>query len=189
MELAVTTSPGLDELSAEELAVRAQGGSEACFAELVARHRPALVAFLARRLSRPADADDVAQETFLRAYRNLDRYDPARRFATWLYAIGKNVAANHARAEVRRGSLERAAAPSAGQAAGAPARGEDAGPDGAAMWARARAALGAEVYRALWLRYARDLSVREIAAELGRSSVSVKVMLFRARRKLLEETP
>jgi DNA-directed RNA polymerase specialized sigma24 family protein len=44
-----------------------------------------------------------------------------------------------------------------------------------------------DAYRALWLRYAQGLNVREIASALGRSSVAIKVMLFRARRRLLQE--
>jgi DNA-directed RNA polymerase specialized sigma24 family protein len=47
--------------------------------------------------------------------------------------------------------------------------------------------LGDDSYRALWLRYSQELSVGEVARELGRSVVATKVMLFRARRKLLQE--
>src|SRR4029079_13455382 len=63
---------------------------------------PELFALSPRRLADAADAEDAAQETFLRAYDHLDRYDPTRPFATWLFAIGKNVAANHAIARTRR---------------------------------------------------------------------------------------
>ena len=94
------------EVSAEELAVRARDGSRVSFDELVVRYRPRLVAFLARRLADAADAEDVAQETFVRVYDHLDRYDPARPFSTWLFAIGKNVAANHAIARTRRDARE-----------------------------------------------------------------------------------
>src|SRR5882757_4667543 len=73
-------------ISAEELAVRARDGSRVSFDELVVRYRPRLVAFLTRRLGDAAEAEDVAQETFLRAYDHLDRYDPARPFSTWLFA-------------------------------------------------------------------------------------------------------
>jgi RNA polymerase sigma factor (sigma-70 family) len=174
----------LADLSVDDLAARAQGGDEACFQELVARLRDPLTAFLARRLDRRADADDAAQETFLRAYRHIDRYDPARRFSTWLYAIGKNVAADHRAADRRRSDLERRSAPSEVSAeAPAPAVQTDADE----VWRAARRVLSEDAYRALWLRYAGDLSIVEIARELGRSVVSVKVMLFRARKKLLQE--
>jgi RNA polymerase sigma-70 factor (ECF subfamily) len=165
--------------SAEELAVRARDGSRGSFDELVVRYRPRLVAFLARRLADAADAEDVAQETFLRAYDHLDGYDPARPFSTWLFAIGKNVAANHALARTRRHAHEQDSRPLEGTVDGA-AGGSD-------LWRRAAAILGPDTYRMLWLCYAQGLTVREIATELGRSSVAVKVMLFRARRRLLQE--
>jgi RNA polymerase sigma-70 factor (ECF subfamily) len=167
--------------SAEELAARARDGSRISFDELVVRYRPQLVAFLARRLRDAADAEDVAQETFLRAYDHLDRYDPARPFSTWLFAIGKNVAANHAIARTRRDVREHDSRPPDA----------DVGADGSAaasdLWQRAAQVLRPAPYRVLWLRYAQGMTVGEIATELGRSSVAIKVMLFRARRRLLQE--
>jgi RNA polymerase sigma-70 factor (ECF subfamily) len=173
------SKPRTAAISAEELAVRARAGSRISFDELVTRYRPRLVAFLARRLADAADAEDVAQETFLRAYDRLDHYDPARPFSTWLFAIGKNVAANHAIARSRRDARDRDSRP-----ADAASAGDAAASD---LWQRAAAILSADAYRMLWLRYAQGLTVREIATELDRSSVAVKVMLFRARRRLLQE--
>lgn len=164
-------------ISAEELAVRARDGSRVSFDELVVRYRPSLVAFLSRRLASAADAEDVAQETFLRAYDRLDTYDPARPFQTWLFAIGKNLAANHAVAASRRDARHANSRPAA-------AAGEAPASD---LWQRARTLLSPDAYRMLWLRYAQGLTVREIATELDRSSVAVKVMMFRARRRLLQE--
>lgn len=177
--------------SAEELAVRAREGSRVSFDELVTRYRPRLVAFVARRLADPADAEDVAQETFLRAYDRLAQYDPSRPFATWLFAIGKNVATNHAIARSRRDARDRGSRPAdgAGEVAAEVAAGAaiDDGAGASDLWQRARAILSPDAYRMLWLRYAQGLTVREVAAELDRSSVAVKVMLFRARRRLLQE--
>ncbi|HSR98733.1 MAG TPA: sigma-70 family RNA polymerase sigma factor [Kofleriaceae bacterium] len=172
--------------SAEELAARARDGSRISFDELVVRYRPQLVAFLARRLGDPADAEDVAQETFLRAYDHIDRYDPTRPFATWLFAIGKNVAANHATARTRRDAREKdgGAAASASASASAGASIDDAA---GGLWQRAANVLRPGPYRVLWLRYAQGMTVGEIARQLGRSSVAIKVMLFRARRRLLQE--
>lgn len=169
-------------ISAEELAVRARAGSRISFDELVVRFRPQLIAFLSRRLASAADAEDVAQETFVRAFDHLDRYDPARPFATWLFAIGKNVAANHAVARTRRDAREHQAARPDGAAA--TTTDDHAASD---VWQRAARALAPGPYRVLWMRYAQGMTVAEIASELGRSSVAIKVMLFRARRRLLQE--
>jgi RNA polymerase sigma-70 factor (ECF subfamily) len=178
-DMTTAPEPADAAISDEELAARARDGNRGSFDELVVRCRPRLVAFLARRLGDAADAEDVAQETFLRAYDHLDRYDPARPFATWLFAIGKNVAANHAVARTRRDAREHEA------------RAIDGAVDDSAatsdLWQRAAEVLRPDGYRVLWLRYAQGLTVREIAGELGRSSVAIKVMLFRARRRLLQE--
>jgi RNA polymerase sigma-70 factor (ECF subfamily) len=170
----------VDDCSLEDLATRAQRGDVASFEQLVMRLRAPLVAFLARRLTVPNDADDVAQETFNRAYRNLASYDPTRKFSTWLFAIGKHAASNFARAQQRREQLERRIEPDAEPATASADQGSE-------TWQRARKLLGDDAYRALWLRYARDFTVREVARELGKTVVGTKVMLFRARAKLLEE--
>ena len=171
-------------ISAEELAVRARDGSRVSFDELVLRYRPRLVAFLTRRLADAAEAEDVAQETFLRAYDHLDRYDPARQFSTWLFAIGKNVATNHAIAKRRRDARHENSRPAG---ADSPAPLATSAPATSDLWQRAAAILSPAAYRVLWLRYAQGLTVREIATEIDRSSIAIKVMLFRARRRLLQE--
>jgi RNA polymerase sigma-70 factor (ECF subfamily) len=176
----------LADLSAEDLASRAQGGDQACFDELARRLRAPLTAFLTRRLPSAADADDVVQETLLRAYRHLDRYDPSRRFSTWLFAIGKNVASNHRASQRRRADLERRGSAEAAITAVPAAPAAVSGPSDE-IWRTAERVLGAEAYRALWLRYADEMSVRDVARLLGRTVVSTKVMLFRARKKLLQE--
>jgi RNA polymerase sigma-70 factor, ECF subfamily len=179
MTVMTQPKPPTAEVSAENLAVRAREGSRGSFDELVVRYRPRLVAFLARRLADAADAEDVAQETFLRAYDRLDGYDPARSFSTWLFAIGKNVAANHALARTRRHAHEQDSQPLDGTVEGAAGDSD--------LWKRAATILGPDAYRMLWLCYAQGMTVREIATELGRSSIAVKVMMFRARRRLLQE--
>jgi len=168
------------EVSLEDLAVRAQRGDRASFDELVTRVRPPLVAFLARRVPAPSDADDVAQETLARAYKHLASYDPARKFSTWLFAIGKNTAINYRVAQQRRERVEGEVEPVVADTPSA-----DASDD--PIWQTARRVLTEQAYRALWLRYARDLEIREVARELGKSVVGTKVLLFRARGKLLKE--
>jgi RNA polymerase sigma-70 factor (ECF subfamily) len=164
--------------SSEELAVRARAGSRGSFDELVVRHRPRLVAFLTRRVANSAEVEDLAQETFLRAFDHLDRYDPSRPFLTWLFAIGKNVAINHGVAQSRREARH--------ERGGAMEIAVEAGEAGD-LWPRAAAVLSPAAYQILWLRYAKGLTVREIATQLARSSVAIKVTLFRARRRLLQE--
>ena len=69
--------------SDEDLARDAQGGSMSAFEELARRFQTPLVGFLHRRFPSFRDAEDVAQETLIRAYRSLDKYHPGRPFRTW----------------------------------------------------------------------------------------------------------
>jgi len=175
----------LYELSDDELAARAQRGDAGCFEELVARLQGPLARFLGRRLDRVSDVDDAVQETFLRAYHSLHQYNSDRRFTTWLFAIGKNVAASQRDSARRRTMREESQTAVPAEVVSGP----EARAEAIALWQTAARVLGDDAYRAMWLRYAQDLSVREVARELGRSVVATKVMLFRARNKLLEENP
>jgi RNA polymerase sigma-70 factor, ECF subfamily len=87
-----------------ELVEKAKAGDGAAFSELVRRHAPR-VRRLARHLVRGhADADDVAQEAFVRAHQALPRFDGRSEFFTWLYRIAVNLSLNRARSlNVRKG--------------------------------------------------------------------------------------
>src|SRR5216117_3783412 len=74
-----------------------RGGDEPAAAELVRRHARALARFLAGAGALEADVDDVVQETFIRAFRALDRFRGHCQFRTWLLTIGGNVVKDAAR--------------------------------------------------------------------------------------------
>lgn len=65
----------------------ARAGSAAAFGRLVQMHQQALRAFLRRLCGNAADADDLAQESFVFAWEHIDRFDPARSFRPWLFGI------------------------------------------------------------------------------------------------------
>ena len=166
----------------EALAVRAQRGERGCYDEIVRRLEPRLRQFLLQRVGEAADADDLVQETFVRALDNLSRYDPAYRFSTWLFAIAGNLAVSHHRR--RRDGTGEVDALSDGRDAAADAARRD---EGARLWRRAHEVLHPSQYAALYMRYADDLSIGEIAKRTGRSAVHVRVSLYRARRRLARE--
>jgi hypothetical protein len=87
----------------EELARKGATGDMDAFEELVRRRREGLVRFLASFSQSASDAEDLAQETFLRAYQNLSRYDLRKPFLTWLYVIARRLAINFKRNRLRRG--------------------------------------------------------------------------------------
>lgn len=170
-------------LNAEELARRAQEGNSEAFVVLAKRYAPALGQYLHRRCGSVHDADDLCQETLLRAWQNLRTYDPTRPFAPWLFAVARN----HASSRLGKRPPERtatAAPERIGESPPAEIRAlEREREEG--VWASARQSLGERQYAALWLRYGCGMSVREIAREMNLTRTHVKVTLFRARRKLL----
>jgi RNA polymerase sigma-70 factor, ECF subfamily len=79
-----------------QLVERSQAGDRLAFEELVRRHADRLYAVVLRFVSDPDEAQEVAQEAFLRAWRSIDRFELRSRFFTWLYRIGINEAKRRA---------------------------------------------------------------------------------------------
>ena len=80
-----------------EVIRRCRAGDEKAYRELVDRYRRQVYSMALRMLRREEDAEDVAQETFIRVFRALDRYDPARPFAAWLFTIAARLCIDHIR--------------------------------------------------------------------------------------------
>lgn len=165
----------------EELVRRAQDGCEASFAALVRMFTGSLYNFVLARGLRPHEAEDVVQETFIRAYRALGRYDARYAFSTWLFTIGRRCAVSHRRARRDAVPLEQVEQDIA--CAGGDADIDD-GPGG--IWRRASSLLSPKHYQALWLRYGEDMSVAEISRVMGISRLHARVVLHRARARLAE---
>ncbi|MGB2824797.1 MAG: sigma-70 family RNA polymerase sigma factor [Phycisphaerae bacterium] len=170
--------------SAEELAAEAAAGSSACFEALVRRLGPRLLRYLRQRVGDLHAAEDLLQETFLKAYRNLGRYDPSRSFATWLFTIGTRLAASYWRAHRPAVGIENVDPPDR----------RDRGPLEAAalreqhanLWALASRTLPGSQFTAMWLRFAEEMAIRDVAAVMEKSVGGVKVLLHRACRRLME---
>jgi RNA polymerase sigma-70 factor, ECF subfamily len=170
------------EQTPEELAVRAQHGSLPAFCELVDRFECRLFNFLLRRVGSAADAEDLTQETFLRAWQRIGLYRADHGFSTWLFTIGSRLAVSHSRRTMRRAGLLRDDQADRPAPAGAMEAGEERG----RIWTLVDELLTAEQRTAVWLRYVEDMAVKDIACVMRKSQVSVRVMLFRARAALAE---
>ncbi len=168
--------------SDEELARRAQGGCRDSFEELVRRFQVPLLQFLRRWASRE-DAEDLVQDTFVRAYQNLRRYRPSRRFSTWLFTIARRLSINQQRR--RRPRANGRALEVAEDEALEPGTLAAEQDNRQHLWSRAAEVLTEPQMTATWLHYVEDMPVEQIARVLGRSQVAAKVTLFRARKKLL----
>ncbi len=87
----------------DELMQRFQKGDEGAFNHLVRRHQRPLINFIARFTGDKDNAEDLAQETFIRMFKAADRYKPGRaQFKTWMYFIAKNLCKNELRNRGRR---------------------------------------------------------------------------------------
>jgi RNA polymerase sigma-70 factor, ECF subfamily len=164
-------------------------GDPQAFGELVQRYERDVFNLAYRMLNERREAEDAAQEAFLRAYSNLDRYDQSRSFKTWLLSI----TSNHCIDRLRRRrltwlSLEEPLPPHPALTSDIP------GPEQATL-DHERQALVQELldelspdYRlAVVLRYWYDLSYAEIAEMLETTESAIKSRLFRARQALANQ--
>ncbi|MEM9701387.1 MAG: sigma-70 family RNA polymerase sigma factor [Planctomycetota bacterium] len=81
----------------------ARRGDQAAYGELVCRYERRLLRVIGRFVRDREIARDLAQETFIKVYRQLDRFDTSRRFGPWLFRIGVNLTLDHLRKQKRRG--------------------------------------------------------------------------------------
>ncbi|HWB10425.1 MAG TPA: sigma-70 family RNA polymerase sigma factor [Pirellulales bacterium] len=179
---------GLKAIDANELARRAQDGCADAFSELTLRFRPRLLNLLCGQMGAAhCDAEDIAQESLVRAFQNLHRFDHHYRFSTWLFTIAVRMARDHARSQRRRPphvGLDEAQCHSREPEISERSERLDAVDN---LWQTARRVLTDPQYTALWLRYAEDLSPAEIAQVMRKSRIGVRVLLHRSRSRLIAE--
>jgi RNA polymerase sigma-70 factor (ECF subfamily) len=176
-----------------------QRGDEAAFATLVRRWRDRVVSLAARTCGSAADAEDLAQEVFLRVHRAKESYEPTARFSTWIYRITVNAGLNLLRGRKARRSVS-AEMPSrnAGDDGGPAGPPEPSDPDETPPDAAAEKDELAHVLRtiveglperqrwAILLNKYEGLSYEETARAMDLSVMAVKSLLTRARVAIKE---
>jgi len=184
----VITGVTTNEITDQDLVTRALDGDQDSFAILVERHQQVVYNLTYRMLRNAREAEDAAQEAFLRAYQHLNRYDPSRSFKPWLMSI----ASNHCIDRIRKRrltwlSIDEPLPPHPALNSNAP------GPEAAAVASEASAAmqellddLAPEYRAAVVLRYWYDLSYTEIAESLDTTESAIKSRLYRARQMLAD---
>ena len=171
------------ELDDADLVVAAQEGDTEAFAELFRRHYGAVRRICARRLGNLADADEVAQAAFVRAFERIHQCEGERRFGAWVQVIAYRLGADARRSQAR-------ALPSDEPVTGDAALGPNSCEDSllrAERVAEVRSMLQTLPARQREVIIARDLEGRrpgEIAASLGLSLGAVDSLLLRARRRM-----
>ena len=84
-------------VSDHELVTRAQQGSEKAYRELLGRFQRPVFSIIYRMIRDREQAEDLAQETFVRVFNNIDRYDPRFKFSSWIFKIATNLTIDHIR--------------------------------------------------------------------------------------------
>jgi RNA polymerase sigma-70 factor (ECF subfamily) len=176
----------------QALMKRVAAGDARAFRELSETHLDSIVRFAYRITGRHAEAEDIAQDTFLRAWQRAQDYEPKARLSTWLHTIAKNLAIDRLRKERRRGAhvevdAERDMAPASGRPSQLLLQ-----KSRSLAVEQALAALPERQRVALVLSHEQGLSNPEIASVLQCSVEAVESLLSRARsalRKLLQSTP
>ena len=171
----------LKDLSDEELAANAAAGSRSSFEELISRYSPRLFYFLRHKTASDQNVEDLIQETFIKAFRNIGRFDPKRKFSTWLYTIATRQAVSLYRAnKAKNPSLVPMASSQDPQEIVIRKQ------ESQNLWILARK-LSQKEYKALWLYYAEDMPVNNIAEIMKKKKVTVRVLLHRARTNLAKK--
>lgn len=182
-----------------ELVAGALAGSQEASRELVARFERPVFSVIYRMVRDEGTAEDLAQEAFVKAFRNLGSYDPSRKLASWLFKIAHNTTIDH----LRRSSLE--TVPLEGGKGGGADGEEKAGlaavladdtleaPDARAerhdlgrALERAVARLRPEYREAVLLFYGEGVPYQEICEITGLPMGTLKTHLHRARKELAE---
>ena len=161
-------------------------GDQHAFGELVNRYERRLIGVIRRFVPQHEQAEDLAQETFLKVYRRIDQFDPSRRFGPWLFQIGVNLALDWLRRRKRRVWLRLFTD-----------RGGERPPDPPLADPRLQDELQQEVrqvleripekYRTvLVLRDLENFSTSDIAAILNRKEATIRWRLAEARNRFKE---
>ena len=176
--------------SDEDLMRRLSGGEDAALAPLMQHWEAPVKRFIFRLIGNAAEAEDLAQEVFVRIYTKRHTFREGARFSTWCFAIAANQARNRLRWWRRRPALSLDAWTEAGgdtpdhSPAGAPASHEAVRHERIAAVRTAVAGLPLDQRTALVLFEYEGQSMEEIAAALGCTTKAVDNRLYRARQRL-----
>ena len=176
--------------SDEELMHRLQTGEDAALAPLMQRWEIPMKRFIFRLIGNPTEAEDLAQEVFMRVYTKRHTYRIGAKFSTWCFSIAANQAKNRLRWWHRRPTLSLNAWTAAGgdaadeTPAGAQAGTETIRRERVAAVQTAVAALPLDLRTALVLFEFEGLAMAEIAETLGCTAKAVENRLYRARQQL-----
>lgn len=169
--------PGLRDITEDELVRRFRDSASAeAYSELVRRHQARIVRLVGYLLGDPGDAEDVAQEAFVRAFAARETFDRGQNFGGWLRTIATRVAFNCRRDRATRERYHAALPAPEASSLGADAEVRD-------LLERVLSKLSYAYREVLVLRYVEELSLAEIGAVLNLGESATKMRLSRAREE------
>jgi RNA polymerase sigma-70 factor (ECF subfamily) len=188
-----TGPPGRTPEDAEDIRLMGlvSAGDDRAFEDLVERHQRLVVGTVGRMLGTNSDAEDIAQQVFVRVWKNAKRYEPRAKFTTWLLKITRNLVFNELRRRARHPAVPLQSETGEEER---PIKDEHVvAPDASLLEQELQQAVDAAIANlpetqrmAVVLRRYEELSYEEIAETLEQSVSAVKSLLFRARTELRE---
>jgi len=166
--------------SDEELARRAHAGSADAFECLVRRYEDRVFRLAAGFTQNVADAQEIAQDTFVSAFQSIAQFRDGSSFSAWLITIARRKCIDHYRRRSPDSESLDPETPDPTDAASALER-REVGED---LWRLAKRILSQNEFHVLWLKYVEGMDFAEIARVLRKSQTHAKVLAFRARRSL-----
>jgi RNA polymerase sigma-70 factor, ECF subfamily len=160
----------------------ASRGDASAFAQLVHLHHRRVLNYVLQMTRQRQDAEDLTQQTFVKAFHHIHRVDSTRPIINWLLTIARRTTLNHFRS-AKKWEFVPADLTSTEPS---PARHLEQQEHSENLWARARRVLSQREFEVLWLRVAEEMSTEETARIAGLTQIHVKVLVHRARQKLLK---
>jgi RNA polymerase sigma-70 factor (ECF subfamily) len=179
------------DITEQRIIQRAKNGDRNAFAELVDLYKDKVYHVSYRMLGNRQEAEDVAQETFLRVYTNLDNYDPQYKFSTWIYRIASNLSIDILRKRKKNLSIDAEVSGAEGMDWHERLADTGKGPEEEVLTDELQEEVQDAImelnpkYRAVMLlRYIEDLSLQEISEAIQLPISTIKTRIHRGREAL-----
>jgi len=174
------------------LMLKVRSGDENAFEELIERHQSAVIGTVAKMLGNASEAEDIAQQVFIRLWKSAPRYKPKAKFTTFLFTITRNLVFNESRRKSRKKEFSMEEREDDFHLQTKDSQG--ASPDQELLQQELRQAIDQSIAKlpekqrlAVILRRYEDMPYEEIGEIVGLSVSATKSQLFRARQTLRDE--
>lgn len=176
----------MDQKTDAEVVAEVLKGDRKAYAKIIDAYKAPVFNLAFRMTASYADADDLTQETFIRAYQKLQQFDRSKKFFTWLYTIGINLIRNHLRKKARTDFFGASGCiiPESPTQGGDGREGSLLSEDRMKELEDNMRKLPVDMREAIILKYQQDLTFEEIADITGDSVSAVKMRVYRGLRKI-----